>query len=307
MFRYIMFLILPPMLISRSSAQTVIPLYTGKIPNSIGAPDIEKSDTSKTSGRIGIQKISNPTLRVYLPAKEKATGAAIVICPGGGYSGLAITHEGYEVAAEFNKIGVAAFVLKYRLPNDRIMVSKETGPLQDAQEAIKMVRKHAKKWNIDANKVGIMGFSAGGHLASTAGTHFTIAVTENKDNINLRPDFMMLIYPVISFSDSLTHKGSRDNLLGQTPSGEKKMHYSAELQVNGQTPPVFLVHAQDDKTVKVGNSIKLYESLTKNGIPAEMHLYPKGGHGFGLINKTSNDLWMQHLKNWMIAGNWIKP
>lgn len=307
MFRYIMFLILPLMTISRSSAQTVIPLYEGKIPNSIDAPDIEKSDTSKVNGRVGIRSVSNPTLRIYLPAKEKASGAAVVICPGGGYSALAITHEGYDVAAEFNKMGVAAFVLKYRLPNDRIMSSKETGPLQDAQEAIKVVRKHAMEWNIDVNKVGIMGFSAGGHLASTAGTHFSSPMAENRNNINLRPDFMMLIYPVISFSDSLAHNGSRNNLLGPAPSAEKKMQYSAELQVNAQTPPTFLVHAQDDKSVKVGNSIKLYEALTKNGIPAEMHLYPKGGHGFGLINKTSRDLWMEHLKNWMIAGSWVKP
>lgn len=307
MFRYIMFLILPLMTISRSSAQTVIPLYEGKIPNSIDAPDIEKSDTSKVNGRVGIRSVSNPTLRIYLPAKENASGAAVVICPGGGYSGLAITHEGYDVAAEFNKMGVAAFVLKYRLPNDRIMSSKETGPLQDAQEAIKVVRKHAMEWNIDVNKVGIMGFSAGGHLASTAGTHFSSPMAENRNNINLRPDFMMLIYPVISFSDSLAHNGSRNNLLGPAPSAEKKMQYSAELQVNSQTPPTFLVHAQDDKSVKVGNSIKLYEALTKNGIPAEMHLYPKGGHGFGLINKTSRDLWMEHLKNWMIAGSWVKP
>ena len=210
------------------------------------------------------------------------------------------------MAAEFNKMGVAAFVLKYRLPNDRIMASKETGPLQDAQEAIKLVRKNANEWNIDVNKVGIMGFSAGGHLASTAGTHFTTAVAENKEQINLRPDFMILIYPVISFSDSLGHKGSRDKLLGTTPDSGKEMHYSAEHQVNAQTPPTFLVHAQDDKSVKVGNSIKLYEALTKNGIPAEMHVYPKGGHGFGLINPTTKDLWIERLRNWMIGGNWIK-
>lgn len=307
MLRYTLLLILPLMIVSAVSAQTVIPLYQGTIPNSIAGDNIEKSDTSKTNGRIGIQKVSNPTLRIYLPPKEKASGAAVVICPGGGYSGLAITHEGYDVAMEFNKMGVAAFVLKYRLPADRIMANKETGPLQDAQEAIKVVRQHAREWNVDINKVGIMGFSAGGHLASTAGTHFSTAVAENKDNISVRPDFMMLIYPVISFSDSLMHKGTRDNLLGQNPAAEKKVQYSADMQVNSQTPPTFLVHAQDDKTVKVGNSIKLYEALTRNGILAEMHLYPKGGHGFGMINPTTKDLWMDHLKNWMMSNNWIKP
>ena len=305
MLKHSMFLILLLMSIA-SQAQKVISLYEGKIPNSRDASDIEKSDTSKINGRIGIREVSNPTLTIFLPAKEKASGAAVVICPGGGYSGLAITHEGYDVAAEFNKMGVAAFVLKYRLPSDRIMLSKETGPLQDAQQAIKMIRKHANEWNIDPNKVGIMGFSAGGHLASTTGTHFTTAVAKNNDNINLRPDFMMLIYPVISFSDSLAHKGSRNNLLGQTPTDAKKIHYSAELQVTNETPPTFLVHAQDDKSVKVGNSIKLYEALTNNGIPAEMHLYPKGGHGFGLINSTSKDVWFERLQNWMVGGGWVK-
>lgn len=307
MFRYILMFILPAMISSSSKAQQIIPLYEGKIPYSVDAKNIEKIDTSKTSGTLGISNVSNPTMSVYLPAKGKANGAAVIICPGGGYARLAIYHEGYDVAAEFNKMGVAAFVLKYRLPGDRIMSIKETGPLQDAQEAIKIVRKRAKEWNIDINKVGIMGFSAGGHLASTVGTHFNTAVSENKENINLRPDFMILIYPVISFSDSLMHKGSRDNLMGQTPTAEKKIAYSADQQVNAQTPPTFLVHAQDDKSVKVGNSIKLYESLTKNGIPAEMHIYPNGGHGFGLNNKTTQDKWIDHLKNWMIAGNLVKP
>lgn len=307
MLRYILILILAAMINSNSTAQQLIPLYEGKIPHSVDAKNIEKIDTSKTSGTLGISNVSNPGMNVYLPAKGKATGAAVVICPGGGYGRLAIYHEGYDVAAEFNKIGVAAFVLKYRLPSDRIMSDKETGPLQDVQEAIKIVRKRAKEWNIDINKVGIMGFSAGGHLASTAGTHFNKAVLENKENVNLRPDFMILIYPVISFSHSLMHKGSRDNLLGPNPSEEKKVSYSADQQVNALTPPTFLVHAQDDKSVKVGNSIKLYESLTKSGIPAEMHIYPNGGHGFGLNNKTTQDRWFDHLKNWMTAGGLIKP
>ncbi|MGV3685762.1 MAG: alpha/beta hydrolase [Daejeonella sp.] len=287
------------MILSAASAQTVVPLYEGKIPNSIDADNIEKSDTTKADGKIRVRDVSVPTLTVFLPAKEKATGAAAIICPGGGYSLLAISHEGYEVAAGLNKMGVAAIVLKYRLPGDRIMTAKETGPLQDAQEAIHVVRKRAAEWNIDVNKVGIMGFSAGGHLASTAGTHFSKPVRKDLGNVNLRPDFMILIYPVISFSDSLGHTGSRTKLLGATPSAEKKAAYSAELQVNAQTPPTFLVHAQDDKGVKVGNSIKLYEALTANNIPAEMHLYPKGGHGFGMVNPTSGDLWMGRLENWL--------
>lgn len=287
------------MILSAASAQTVVPLYEGKIPNSIDADNIEKSDTAKADGKIRVRDVSVPTLTVFLPAKEKATGAAVIICPGGGYSLLAISHEGYEVAAGLNKMGVAAIVLKYRLPGDRIMTGKETGPLQDAQEAIHVVKKHAAEWNIDVNKVGIMGFSAGGHLASTAGTHFSKPVRKDLGSVNLRPDFMILIYPVISFSDSLGHTGSRTKLLGATPSAEKKAAYSAELQVNAQTPPTFLVHAQDDKGVKVGNSIKLYEALTANNIPAEMHLYPKGGHGFGMVNPTSGDLWMGRLENWL--------
>ncbi len=287
------------MIITSASAQTVIPLYQGKIPNSIDADNVERSDTVKATGRITVRDVSAPSLSVFLPPKEKATGTAVIICPGGGYGVLAIAHEGYDVARELNKIGVAAIVLKYRLPGNRIMVNKETGPLQDAQEAMSVVRKNASLWNIDVNKVGIMGFSAGGHLASTAGTHFNKPVRKELSNVNLRPDFMILVYPVISFSDTLGHRGSRNNLLGTTPSAEKKIQYSAELQVTTKTPPTFLVHAQDDKSVKVGNSIKLYEALTANNIPAEMHLYPKGGHGFGMVNPTSGDLWMGRLENWL--------
>jgi acetyl esterase/lipase len=299
MLRPLLSLTISLMILTSASAQQVIPLYEGKIPNAIDAANIESSDTSKADGKVRVREVSVPTLTVFLPAREKATGAAVIICPGGGYGLLAISHEGYDVAKELNKMGVAALVLKYRLPSDRIMKDKETGPLQDAQEAIRLTRKNAAQWNIDAGKVGIMGFSAGGHLAATAGTLFKNPVRKELIGTNLRPDFIILAYPVISFSDSLGHRGSRNNLLGNTPSAEKKILYSAERQVTADTPPTFLVHAQDDQGVKAGNSIKLYEALTTNKIPSELHIYPKGGHGFGMNNPTTKDLWMGRLENWL--------
>jgi acetyl esterase/lipase len=202
-------------------------------------------------------------------------------------------------------MGVAAFVLKYRLPSDVTMVNKEIGPLQDAQRAIQLVRQNAGPWGIDTNRVGIMGFSAGGHLASTAGTHFTTPVIDNQSKTSLRPDFMILIYPVISFTDSLAHGGSRDNLIGRSPSREKIRGYSGELQVTGQTPPAFLVHAGNDNTVKVQNSLYFYNALQRNGVPAELHVYPKGGHGFGLHNPTTKDQWIERLQNWMDSNGWL--
>ncbi len=288
-----------------SKAQNSIPLYSGKIPNSLKAEGEEKQDPKNTSIQFLI-KISRPTLTIYLPPKEIANGAAIVICPGGGYGGVAIDHEGFKIAEEFNKIGVAAFVLKYRMPDNKAMPDKTIGPLQDAQQAIKTVRERAKEWNINPGKLGIIGFSAGGHLASTAATHYNQQVLENKANVNLRPDFQILIYPVISFADSLTHSGSRDNLIGRNAGKEKVDLYSNELQVTKETPPAFLVHAQDDEVVKVENSLRYYESLHRNKIPAELIIYPKGGHGFGLNNTTTPDKWFDHCKNWMAAMGWLK-
>jgi acetyl esterase/lipase len=241
-----------------------------------------------------------------MPARDKANGTAVIICPGGGYVHLAIDHEGYEVARKLNEMGIVAIVLKYRLPSDSTMIDKTIGPLQDAQEAIKLVRENAAAWGVNPNRIGIMGFSAGGHLASTAGTHFTKAVIENKAGTSLRPDFMILGYPVISFSDSIGHRGSRDNLIGHHPSEELIKEYSNELQVTPQTPPTFLVQAGDDKTVNVENSIHFYEALLRNGVPAEMHLYPHGGHGFGLHNPTTNDQWIERLQNWLDANGWLK-
>ena len=286
-------------------AQQTFPLYDKTIPNS--KPFANKEKSVIVEG--GIQIISNvslPSITVYLPKKEKANGTAVIICPGGGYAVLAASHEGSDVAKVFNDWGVTAFVLKYRIPNDSTMLQKETGPLQDAQRAVQFARMNAKKWNIKTNQIGIMGFSAGGHLASTAGTHFSKAVIENKQHISLRPDFMVLIYPVISFSDSIGHIGSRDNLIGKNPPVEKIKYYSNELQITPQTPPAFLVHAKDDNVVKLQNSIAFYEALQKNKVPAEIHFYEKGGHGFGMNNPTSSDKWMDWLKTWMNKMGWVK-
>jgi acetyl esterase/lipase len=286
-------------------AQQTFPLYDKTIPNS--KPFANKEKSVIVEG--GIQIISNvslPSITLYLPKKEKANGTAVIICPGGGYSVLAASHEGSDVAKVFNEWGVTAFVLKYRIPNDSTMLQKETGPLQDAQRALQFARVNAKKWNIKISQIGIMGFSAGGHLASTAGTHFSKAVIPNKQNTSLRPDFMILVYPVISFKDTIGHIGSRDNLIGKNPAAEKIQYYSNELQVTGKTPPALLVHAKDDDVVKVQNSIGFYEALQKNKVPAEIHFYEKGGHGFGMNNPTSSDKWMDWLKIWMNKRGWIK-
>lgn len=278
-------------------AQTVMPLYDGPIPNSKSHPDEEYSEINKDSILI-IHKISRPTLTVFLPAKEKATGTAVVICPGGGYWITASGHEGHDVAKRFTEMGVAAFVLKYRIPDTATMVNKEIGPVQDAQRALQIVRQRAAEWGIRKDRIGIMGFSAGGHLAATAGTHYRKAYIENPQGTSLRPDFMVLVYPVISFTDAVGHTGSRDQLIGKNPTPEKIKAYSNEQNVDGSTPPTFLVHAKDDG-VKVENSLLFAAALQKHKVPHDMHLYEKGGHGYGMYNKTSNVLWMDLVESWL--------
>jgi acetyl esterase/lipase len=286
--------------IMKSYSQTVLPLYT-HIPNAIAADVQEKTDSTNPN-KIKVSDVTIPTLTVYLPESTQAKRPAVIICPGGGYSFLVVNNEGSDVARQLNKKGIVAFVLKYRLPSDKIMKNKEIGPLQDAQQAIKMVREHAKDWNIDPAKIGIMGFSAGGHLASTVSVQFLRSVIPNENNTSLRPDFSILIYPVISFTDSLAHKGSRDNLVGANASADKIKEFSNELQVTAQTPPAFLVHCGNDKVVPVQNSIQYYEALQKNGVKAELHIYPAGGHGFGLHNNTTSDNWLDRCFNWMMAN-----
>jgi acetyl esterase/lipase len=280
-----------------ANGQEIIPLYPAAVPNS------RASDVLESGAESGVLKgITKPTLEYYKPAADKASGAAVIVIPGGGYGVVVYKGEGISIAKALAETGVAAFILKYRLPSDAIMPDKKIGPLQDAQQAIKLVREGAAKWGIDPTKLGIMGFSAGGHLASTAATHFEKAYIDNAGNTSLRPDFQILIYPVISMRDSLTHGGSHDNLLGKTPSLTDVELFSNELQVRTNTPPTYLTHAADDKVVDVDNSIAYFETLRRQKVPVEMHIYPKGDHGFIFRHPG----WIEPLFAWMKANNLIK-
>lgn len=278
-------------------AQHEMPLYQGEIPNSKAILNTQKSEISQ-DGNLIISEVTVPTLTVYSPPKGKSNGTSVIICPGGGYWILAASHEGSDVAKEFNKMGVTAFVLKYRIPNEKAQIDKTIAPLQDAQQAIRLIRKDAIKYGINKNKIGIMGFSAGGHLAATASTHFQRPVGKNADETNVRPDFSILVYPVISFKE-FGHKGSSDQLIGMNPTTEMIEFYSNETQVTKETPPVFLIHAGDDTGVPVKNSLVYYEACQKKGVSAGLLIYPRGGHGFGMINKSTKEKWMNNVKNWM--------
>lgn len=234
--------------------------------------ELTKEEVMSESGRITY--VSNPQMSVVLPDAEKNTGAAVILCPGGGYMHQATQHEGFQFAEWFKEQGIAAIVLKYRLPNAHARI-----PGKDALQAIKLVRENAEAWNINPNKIGIAGFSAGGHLASTAGTHFVYL-----DSVNAkasRPDFMILFYPVISMEEGCSHGGSRKNLLGDNPNQELVDRYSNHKQVTSQTPPTLIFLSNDDKTVIPENSILFYQALQKHKIPTSMHIFPIGGHGWG--------------------------
>lgn len=302
-------------------AQKVMPLYDGLAPNS---KPTNLGDTAASWGTMRfIFRVITPELTMYLPEKSKNTGMAVIVCPGGGYSGVAIDHEGHDIAKKLQANGIAGFVLKYRLPNIEFVDNKEFVPLQDAQRAIQLVRENALKWGINPKKIGIQGNSAGGHLASTAGTHFLKEQIVNPKKTSLRPDFMILNYPVISFADSLTHYGSRFNLIGEMPledykkltndwqnaeknlkslpvSAEKVKEYSNEWQVNANTPPTFITHANNDDVVHVQNSILFIAALQKNKVLVESFFYAKGGHGYGMVNPTSDVQWIEPCIKWLL-------
>jgi len=282
--KHLIFLLLGLMTILNSlMAQEEIKLYKNGSSESSGISEIEAKNNYAF-----VTNVTEARMYTYIVPKDKATGAAVLICPGGGYGGLAVENEGSEVAVWLNRLGVSAFVLYYRMPNQHWEI-----PLKDAQTALQIIRKGAKKWNIDKHKTGIAGFSAGGHLASTAGTHFT------KKN---RPDFMILVYPVIS----MTQDGTSKNLIGETPSEKLKKRFSNELQVTRKTPPTFIVAALDDKVVPVEHSFMFYRALQAKNVPSEIHTYDAGGHGFGMQKRGLEvDNWLDLLREWLITNSLI--
>ena len=287
--RFMFFLLNCVFSIAVIEAQHVIKLWEGAPPESNGltGDEIVRNDGAS------ISNVTVPTLTVYLPEKSNQTGMAVIVIPGGGYAGLAFEHEGTMVAKWLNNEGIAAFILKYRMPNRHKNI-----PLSDAQEAIRYVRTHAAEYNINPSKIGVCGFSAGGHLASTISTHFDVS------GVSTRPDFSILYYPVISMTEA-THGGSRTNLLGENPSLTDIHMFSNEKQVNVNTPPAILFLSDDDLVVIPGNSLLYYEALKQNDIPAAMYIFPTGGHGWGFRDSYTyynqmTDLLSVWLKSIMI-------
>lgn len=282
-----------------------LPLWPNGAPGAKSNVEYEESYTYDASGDIrGISKVSEPTLTPFLVDAENSNGAAVIICPGGGYSHLAINKEGYRIAQWLNTLGISAFVLKYRLPSNKIMQDKMIGPLQDAQEAVRVVRRNAKKWHIDSTKIGIMGFSAGGHLATTLSTQYDDEVYP-ADETSARPDFSILVYPVISMMKGVTHEGSQRSLLGDNPSVSVVNDFSNEKQVDQDTPPAFLVHAVDDIAVPDKNSSLYFTALEKNDVKGEIYFYKDGGHGFGLGTQGAHTQWPIDCEKWLVKAGFI--
>ncbi len=250
-------------------------------------------------GAVGSQDADKPSLTIYLPAAGKSNGTAVVVCPGGGYGGLAMMHEGRQVAYWYNSFGVTAFVLKYRVAPRY----HHPAPLTDAQRALRWVRSHAAEFAVAPDRIGIMGFSAGGHLTSTAGTHYDKGNPTTADPIeraSCRPDFLILCYPVISLTTEYTHRGSLRNLLGDNPDPKLVESLSSEKQVTADTPPAFLFHTSADTGVPSQNSVLFYLALREKGVPAEMHIYERGPHGVGLApSDPVLSTWSDRLKDWM--------
>jgi acetyl esterase/lipase len=270
-------------------APQTLPLWEGKAPHAVGNSAADK-----------------PSLAVFRAAKPN--GTAVVVCPGGGYGFLADDHEGKQVADFLNGLGITAFVLKYRIVQKDRPGPLHPAPLTDAQRAIRLVRAKAKDFGIDPDRIGVMGFSAGGHLASTAGTHFDKGLTEGDaiDRTSCRPDFLILAYPVISMEPGVTHNGSRVNLIGAKPDAKLIEHYSNEKQVTKETPPTFIFQTSADTAVPAENAVRFYVALKQAGVPAELHIYEKGKHGVGLGRdprwtggETSIATWPDRLADWL--------
>jgi acetyl esterase/lipase len=271
-----------------------MPLWPKGAPESNGI-----NETEITENNFFVRNISEGSMFVSHPEKKNNTGAAVVICPGGGYAGEAIYHEGHDFAKWLVEKGVTAIVLKYRLPNKKHFI-----PLKDAQRALQIVRYHAEEWEINPLKIGIAGFSAGGHLASTAGTHFNagnLSAADPIERVSNRPDFMILFYPVITMKEEFTHMGSRNNLIGNNYNAQLVKLYSNEEHVTAETPPTFLILSDDDKTVIPRNSIEFYSALKQYQIPAALYIIPSGGHGWGTNpEKDQFKEWSIPLSDWLL-------
>jgi len=278
----------------------ILPLWEGDPPNYKETGEVTIWDTSDI---VRVRLVQKPDIAAFLPSKKNATGEAVVVCPGGGYGILAYDWEGSDIARWLNSQGIAAFVLKYRLPGSNSNIVPHKSPLMDAQRAMRMVRAHAEQWNIDPGKIGIMGFSAGGHLASTLSTHYDAGDPSSADPIeqqSCRPDFSVLVYPVISFTGEFSHSGSRKALLGEDADPELVSYYSNELQVDEDTPPAILIHSDDDTAVPAENSIAYYEALRANQVSSELHIYPYGGHGYSLaIGQGHLSTWPDRVIDWI--------
>jgi acetyl esterase/lipase len=265
-----------------------------------GESKIELLWPAGAPGAKGESDNDKPTLAISLPPAEKATGAAVVVCPGGGYGGLAMSYEGIDIGNWLNEHGVAAFVLKYRHKGSGYA---HPAPLSDAQRAIRTVRARAAEFHVNPQRIGILGFSAGGHLASSAGTHFDAGKAASDDPIeraSCRPDFLILCYPVISFTAPTTHQGSKKNLLGENPDPKLVESMSSELQVTPDTPPTFLWHTDADSGVPPENSVLFYLALRKAKVPAELHIFEKGKHGLGLAaGVPAVSSWPDRAIDWM--------
>lgn len=285
-----------------AAQDTILPLWPkDRIPNHIASAEVEEHEHN---GILRISSVQEPSMEVYLPSKSNATGEAVLIFPGGGYGILAYDWEGTDIAKFLNGQGIAGIVVKYRLPSDTSQENKHDVPLIDAQRAMRLVRHNALSFHLDANRIGILGFSAGGHLASTLGTQFNEEVykaIDEVDAVSARPNFMALGYPVITFGDG-THSGSKKNLIGENPSQEMVDRFSNEKNVTEQTPATFLFHASDDTAVPVENSLLFYRALNDKGVSATLFVYPKGGHGFSLALKDPflrgwSDQMVQWIRN----------
>lgn len=287
---------------AQTTNEYTINLWPNDIPNHVTCSS--KEEASNANHILWITHVQTSSIDVYLPTRRIATGAGVLICPGGGYGGLAYDWEGTDIAKWLNAKGIAAFVLKYRLPGDASVKTPNLAPLQDAQRAMRIIKGRMTEFHLEEGKIGVMGFSAGGHLASTLGTQYNREVypkSDSLDQLSARPDFMTLVYPVISMKKGITHEGSQINLLGKDASEKLINQYSNELQVTKDTPPTFLIHATDDGAVPVQNSLLFFDALTKKEVPVEMHLFPKGGHGFAFGYDTKG------LSEWtVLCYNWIQ-